>query len=140
MESHYTFLEQDHPLYREYRQLEALLLSTRVAMSTQERETWMATALAKAGHGSDLIISALLWSCSRLYPTPSSVPSRNLPCNSPWLRPCRRQKVRQLLKWNRRTYGRMHYANNKTGHSFFRSCEGYGYCITCAQNYRQRAR
>src|ERR1043166_6219147 len=61
MESHYTFLEQDHPLYREYRKLETLLLSTRVAMSTQERETWMATALAKAGHDSDLIISALLW-------------------------------------------------------------------------------
>jgi hypothetical protein len=61
MEIHYTFLEQDHPLYREYRQLEALLLSTRAAMSAQERETWMATALAKTGHDSDLIISALLW-------------------------------------------------------------------------------
>jgi len=61
MEIHYTFLEQDHPLYHEYRQLEALLHSTHAAMSTQERETWMATALAKAGHDSDLIISALLW-------------------------------------------------------------------------------
>jgi RepB DNA-primase C-terminal helical domain len=61
MEIHYDFRGEHHPLYSAYRQLEARLLRTGMAMSTQEHDTWIAAALAKAGYSSDLIASALLY-------------------------------------------------------------------------------
>ena len=61
MEIHYNFREEHHPLYSAYRQLEARLLRTGMAMSAQEHDTWIAAALAKAGYSGDLIASALLY-------------------------------------------------------------------------------
>ncbi len=62
MSIHDAFHDEDHPMAGPYRMLEARLMSTGVTMSSQEREIWIATELAKEGCSSNLITSALLHS------------------------------------------------------------------------------